>query len=158
MTEQSNQTRTASLDSLSQETIQGASHRPRLVAAFRLIALWLLVWCGHSFWDIRFPRMYAADHIDHLRWGRAFQEVSPRSGGKSFLDVRIIRKCGENDDSRRGRLCPNRDHGFNATPIRESQVHQRHIGPEVPMVLNGFGSRAGLRHENHIRLILDDRG
>ena len=85
------------------------------------------------------------------------QQVSASSSFECTLDLHIAFKGREHDDTGLRKFGPDRDQCVDPAQVGQPEVHQRHIGPVLPILLNGLVPAGSLGDKHHIGLVIDDR-
>ncbi len=94
-----------------------------------------------------FAGMDSANGADHIRVHHLFQQISANSRFERAIDILIAVVGGQGDDLRVGEFAANLARGLNAVLIRQAQIHQRDIGPMLPVQADcvfaciGFGDQ-----------------
>ncbi len=86
----------------------------------------------------------------------ALEQVTAGSRFESTLHLNVSFRGGQHRDAGVAKLTANRYEDVDAVHIRQSEVEQRHVRPVLPKLLNRFAAVFRLRHDLHIRLVIDD--
>jgi hypothetical protein len=80
-----------------------------------------------------------------------------RSRFKSALNLDIARKHRQQNDTSRGKFCPDREHDVDTTEIGKPKIHQGDIRSDLAMFLDPFPTGGGRRHQLHVGLAVNHR-
>src|SRR5713226_4932948 len=122
------------------------------------VAQMLCELCRHLRGNALFPRVDLANHFSQLFGRHALEHVAAGPRFQGALDFHVAFEGRQHDDARLGEFCADGYHRVDTTLVREPEVHESYVWLVLPKLLNGFPRIGGLRYQQHVRLIVDDRG
>ena len=98
-----------------------------------------------------------ADRLDQLPRRHALEQVAARAGRERALDLDVALEGREHDDASVGELGADGGERVDAAHVGQAQVHERHVGPLRPVLLDASRPVRRLGHELHVGLRVDQR-
>src|SRR6266853_2556284 len=103
------------------------------------------------------PGVHLTNRLRQFAGRRGLEEIATSPGCKSALDVDVTGECRQHDDTGFRRLGQDRDHRIDPAQVRDSEVHQSHVGPLFAMAPDRLDATGRLRNKHHVGLAIDNR-
>ncbi len=89
---------------------------------------------------------------------KILQQISLCAGFEGSQHLHVTRIGRQHHDSCFGKLVSDRNECINTVHVGHMQIHQGHVGPVCPELLDRFASVRCLANQRHIVLIHDEPG